>query len=128
MPDRRRQSGEDYLQPFCNKIAERWCHSAIWYMHHIDSRHDLEQFARQLDHTADAGRSEIDFARVGLGVGDEFGDRLGGKRGMHYLDKRPTGDARDRYNIADDVEAELVIECRMNCFRVVDKQKRVAVW
>ena len=96
-------------------------------MHHTNSCHDLEQLARQLDQATNSSRSKANLARIGFCIGDEFGDRLGGKRGMHHLDKRPTGDARHRCNITDDVEAQLVIECRIDCVRRVSQQKRVAV-
>src|SRR2546430_11974062 len=53
-------------------------------------------FAADVTDGADASRAEADLARVCLRVGDELGDRLGRKRGMHHQGVRRGGDAPDR--------------------------------
>src|SRR5262245_50353676 len=42
----------------------------------------------------DAGRSHVDLARVGLGIGDELGNRLRRNRWIHVHDEGDTGNAR----------------------------------
>jgi hypothetical protein len=54
-----------------------------------------EQLAGDMSGVADAGRRHVDLARVGLGIGDEFGDRLGWQRRVDLHDERPAHEARD---------------------------------
>jgi len=59
---------------------------------------------------SDAGRSHIDFARVGSGMGDEPGNCIGRHRWVHYQNIRKSSNARDRRNVADEIEIELSVE------------------
>ena len=54
--------------------------AAIGHVNHVDAGHHLEQLARHVRWRAGAGRGHADLARIGLGVGDELGDRFGRKR------------------------------------------------
>src|SRR6059058_1040502 len=47
---------------------------------------------------------------------------------MYYQDVGPNGDARDRRDIADEIETELVVECRVDGVRGAAKKESVAVW
>jgi hypothetical protein len=58
---------------------------------------------------ATADGRHVDLARVGLGIGDEFGNRLGRKRRVHHHDDRQTHDTRDGRDVANEIETELVI-------------------
>ena len=72
---------------------------------------DLEQFAREMMRGAGAGRAVVQFARIGFGVGDEFGERLGGdlvRIDDHNL-RRPR-DQRHRDKILLDIVVEAGIE------------------
>src|SRR5262245_62765425 len=40
----------------------------------------------------------------------------------------PAADAGDRRNIADEIEIQLVIQCRVDCVRRSAEEERVAVW
>src|SRR6266436_2422803 len=60
-----------------------------------------------------SGRRHVDLAWIGLRVGDQFGNGLGWNRWMHKNDHRYANDARDRCDIADEVEIELLVERRV---------------
>src|SRR6266511_1626096 len=51
-----------------------------------------------------------DLARIGLGMGDELGDRLGRKRRMHHHDEGLADDGCDRRDIAHEIVIELVVK------------------
>src|SRR5215469_14992170 len=85
--------------------------AAIRHMDHIDFRHDLEQFGGHVGHGANAGRSEVDLARIRFGVSNKFGDCLGWKRRGYHQDMRATGDTSNRCDIAQKNKIELVVEC-----------------
>ena len=63
---------------------------------------------------ADAGRRHVDLARIGLGIGDELGNGLGRNRWIHHHDIGHADDARDRRDVADEIEIELVVERRVD--------------
>jgi hypothetical protein len=54
-------------------------------MNHVDAGH-LEQLARQMGGCSDITRRYGEFARVGLGMGDELGDRARWNREVRYHD------------------------------------------
>ena len=56
--------------------------AAIRHVHHIGAGHHLEQLAVDMRRAADAGRRHIDFAGIGLGVGNELGKRFGRNEGF----------------------------------------------
>jgi hypothetical protein len=43
---------------------------------HFDAGYSFEHLAREVTGGADAKRRHIDLSRIGLGVGDEFGNGL----------------------------------------------------
>ena len=55
-------------------------------------------------------RGHIDLARIGLGPGDEFGNGLGRIIEIHQHDQRQAADHRDRNDVVDEVEAEVLVE------------------
>ena len=82
-------------------------------MEHIDAGHAHEQLAVELLRAADAARGHIDLARIGLGVGDEFGDGLGREGRVHLHHAERVNDAGDRDDVADEVEIEIVVQRRV---------------
>ena len=56
-----------------------------------------------------SGRSHVDFAGIGLGIGDELGDRLGWKGRIDHHDIRGAANAADRRDIADETEIKLFV-------------------
>src|SRR5262249_6081926 len=77
--------------------------------------------------SSDAGRSQIELARIGLGVGDELGDRLARKRRTHHKDRRLGEDGGDRRNAANEIEVELLVERCIDGARGARQEKCVAV-
>jgi hypothetical protein len=76
---------------------------------------------------AGSGRSIIDLAGMSRGVGDELGNRPGRKRRRDKHDVRRAHDAPGRHDIADEVEAQLLIECCVDRVGGIDQEKRIAV-
>jgi hypothetical protein len=77
---------------------------------HVDARHHLEHLARNVVGGSVAARRHIDLAWVGLGIGNEFRNRLDRKRGIDLHDVGLAVDARDRRDVADEVEIELIVQ------------------
>src|SRR5262249_55952744 len=59
------------------------------------------------------GREGTD-AGIGLGIGDELGNRLDRHRGVHLYGKRLASNARNRRDVANEIEIELVVERRVD--------------
>ena len=77
--------------------------------------------------TADAGRGHVQLAGIGFGIGDELGNGFRRYRGVDLHDQRNALDPPDRRDVADKVEAELLIERDVDCILRVHQQQRVAV-
>jgi len=76
-------------------------------MNHVDAGHHLEQFAGHVGRRAVAGGRHVEFAGVGLGVGDEFGNGLGRNRWIHLHDVRKTDETSNRRDVVDEIEIQL---------------------
>src|SRR5258705_13849865 len=74
-----------------------------------------------------ATRRHIDLARIGLGKGDELGNRFGRNRWMYLHDERYANYAGDRRDVADKIEIELGVECRIDRVGRTDDEQRIAV-
>src|SRR6266487_256059 len=66
-------------------------------------------------------------AWIGFGIGDELGDRLGWKGRIDHHDIRGAANARDRRDVTDEIEIELVVERRVDRVERTGQEKRVAV-
>ena len=73
----------------------------------------------------DAGRRHVDLAGIALGIGDEFGNRLGRNRWIHQHDNGLADKARDRRDVSDEIEIELVIERGVDAAAVSATRRRV---
>jgi len=73
-------------------------------------------------------RGHIHFAWIGLRVIDERRNRLGGERWICQHGLGLLRDARNRGDIADEIEIELLIERGVDCIRRADEEERIAVW
>jgi hypothetical protein len=93
----------------------------------VDSGHHLEQFAEDMGDGPVAGRCHVDLAGIGLGVGDELRDRLSWNGWIDHHDIRAAANARDRRNVADEIEIELFAKRRVYRARQANKQERIAV-
>ena len=101
--------------------------AAIGDVGQFDSGHELEQFAGHVRRRADAGRRHVDLARIGLGIGDEFGDRLGRKRRIHHHHIGIAADAGDRRDVAEEIEVQLFVERCIDRVGDADQQEHVPV-
>ena len=94
----------------------------------VDAGHHLEQFAGHMTGRAVAGRRHGDFARIGLGVSDEFRNCLGREFGVDHDDIGQTRGARDRRDVANEIVVERrPVQCRVDDVRRADRQQRIAV-
>src|SRR5262252_5985543 len=75
----------------------------------------------------DAGRRHVDPTWIGLGVGNELGNRLDRHRGVHLYGKRLASDARDRRDVADEIEIELVVEGGVDRVHESSHKERISV-
>src|SRR5262245_6676156 len=80
-----------------------------------------------MEAAANTRRAKINSAWIGLGVGDEIGNRLGRNRRVHHYDIGTSDDARDRRNVSDEIEIELVVDRRVGRVRSTTEEKRVSV-
>ena len=76
---------------------------------------------------ADARRGHVQLAGIGLGVGDELGDGLGRHGLVDLHDQRNALDPPDRRDVADKVEAELLVERDVDRVLRVHQEQRIAV-
>src|SRR5262245_56119459 len=97
------------------------------HVHEVDAGHHLEQFTGNMVSGTNAGRRHVDPAGIGLGIGDELGNRLDRHRGMHLYGKRVASNARDRRDVADEIEIELVVEGGVDRVHSNASEKRIAV-
>ena len=74
-----------------------------------------------------ADRRHVDLAWVGLGIGNEFGNCLGRHRWIHHHDEGHADDARDRRDVANEIEIKIVVERRTDRCRRADHEQRIAV-
>ena len=96
-------------------------------MNHVDAGHHLEQFPADMCRSSIAGGCHADFARVGLGVGDEIGNRFGRDGWICLQNNGHAHDGGDRRNVADEVEIELVVKRGIDGVRRTDRDKRMAI-
>src|SRR5262245_46355970 len=75
-----------------------------------------------------AGRRHVELAGIGFGMRDELGNRLDRHGWIHLHDKRLAMNARDRRDVADQVEIELVVDRGVDRIHRSGHQQRISVW
>src|SRR5262245_65247242 len=75
----------------------------------------------------DAGRRHVDLAGIGLGVGNELGNRLDRHRWIHLHDKGLAMNARYRRDVADQIEIKLLVERGVDRVHRSGYKKRISV-
>ena len=103
-PNWPRHDAEHDLELPADQIGKRERLAAVRDVDHVDAGHHLEQLAGDMERTPGAARRHVDLARIGLGIGDELRDRLGGKRWIDQHDKGPAHDAGDRRDVPNEIE------------------------
>src|SRR5262249_62419737 len=101
--------------------------AAIWNVDQVDAGHHLEPFTEERGHGPAAGRSHVDLAGIGLGVGDELRDRLGWNGWIDNHDIRGAANARDRRYFADEIEIELLSRLSRSTARQAGAYSRQAL-
>ncbi len=96
------------------------------HVNDVDAGRHLEELDGEMTDGRRAERSDVDLARIGLRVGDEFLEVLDRKLWAHVQDQRQLGQPRDQRDVAQEIE-------RQRLQRHVDgvgrrgEEKRVAV-
>src|SRR5207253_9650355 len=93
------------------KIGERRPPAPIGNVQHVYTGHHPEQLAVDVLRAADTTRRHVDLTGIGFGVSDQFGNGLRWERRMYLQDSRSAVDARNRCDVANEIEAEMVVEC-----------------
>src|SRR6516162_4065600 len=92
------------------KVDKRRPAASVRYMLHVHASHGLEQLAVDMLRASGTTGRHVDLAGIRRGVRDELGKRLSRERRMHDQDADPSMSARDRRDIAQDIEIELIVE------------------
>ena len=127
MADRRGHGGEADLDLPAQQIDHGRSVAAIMHCHQVDAGHDLEQLAGHVARCPDAGGSETRFAGIGLGVSDEFGDRIDRQRWRDFQHVGHANEAGDRRGVVEEIEIELVVEAHIDGGRGGDHAQRVTI-
>ena len=101
--------------------------AAIRDVDEIDAGHHLEQFAGDMQRRADAAGRHVDLAGIGLGIGDEFRDRLRRHVRIHLHHQRNERNARHGCGVVHEVEMQVAVDRRVDRVGGHGKQQRVAV-
>src|SRR5262249_60382660 len=102
-----------------------WPLSAIRQGDCVDGRHHLEQPPSTRRPRADARRCHADLARIGLSVSDELGNGFGRNRWIDLEDEWSADHPRDRRDVAEKNEIQLVIERRVDRVGWRGQEKRI---
>ena len=127
MGDRRGEHVEHHLHPAADQVGQGLRRTAIGHVDDVDAGHELEQLGRDMGSGAVARRGEVELAGIGLGIGDELGNRFDRQRRIHLHDHGGAHDARDRSDIAEEIEIEVVVERHVDHVRRRDQEQRIAV-
>jgi hypothetical protein len=76
---------------------------------------------------ADALGGKIDLTGVSLGIGDQVRDRFGRERRVGDRDEGGNANARDRREVADEIEIQTRVERGIDCIGRYRDQQRIAV-
>src|SRR5262249_688598 len=125
--DRCSQSIKHYWNLPGEKVGKRWPAASVRYMLHVHASHGLEQLAVDMLRASGTTGRHVDLAGIRLGVRDELGKRLSRERRVDYQDADSGMRARDRRDIANEVETEVVIDCQVPCVMCTDLEERIAV-
>jgi hypothetical protein len=109
------------------EVGQRGRLAAIRYMHQVYPGEHLEQLAREVARGSVARRSHVDLARIGLGIGDEFGNRRRRKGGIDHHYVRHVHDRGDRRDVTNEDVTEPLIKRLVNGIIRPDREQGVTV-
>jgi hypothetical protein len=78
-------------------------------------------------HAAVASRGDVDLARIGFGIGDEFRDGSSRHCGMDDHDLGHAHNTGHRRDVANEIEVELFVQRCVDRSRRGDRKERVAI-
>ncbi|MNJ59128.1 hypothetical protein D3C77_547950 [compost metagenome] len=110
MRQRRRQVVEHGIHLAAQQIGHGRAAAAIRHVQDVGAGFHLEEFARQVNGRAAAGRRAGQLAGVGLGVGDVFLHRLDGHLGVDHQNVGNGGDQAYWLEVFDEVVVELAVQ------------------
>ena len=106
--DERQQDG-DALEGEVHGVAQhrghRFAAAAVGHADDVDAGARLEQFGGEMRQAARAGVGVVELARIGLGVVEEFLQRLGRERRLHHQDLEALRDLGDRRKVLERIVA-----------------------
>src|SRR5207253_918331 len=85
------------------------------------------QFAGEMLRSSVAARGKVDFAWIGLGIGNELGNALGWKRRIHLHDIRHADNSGNRRKVTEKIVIEFFVKGRVNRMCRTDQEQCVAV-
>src|SRR5262245_11976308 len=97
------------------------------YVDQINASHHLEQFPGEVGYAPSSSRAHVDLAWIGFSVSYEFRDRFSRDGWNDHHDLATTGYARDRRDVANEIEIELLVKRRITRVRKTNQEKRVAI-
>src|SRR5262249_51716501 len=124
---RSRRGAEQNLHLSAKQVGHHGSAATIRHMNQVDPGHHLEKLACNMAGASDAGRSQIDLARVRLGIGSELGNCFGRNGWIYHHHYGLAGDACNRRDVAEEIEVEPLVKCRVDRARRACQEKRVAV-
>src|SRR5262245_35723836 len=124
---RQRRGAEQNLHLSAKQVGHHGSAATIRHMNQVDPGHHLEKLASNMAGASDAGRSQIDLARVRLGICSELGNCFGRNGWIYHHHYGLAGDACNRRDVAEEIEVESVVKCRVDRVRRGHQEKCVAV-
>ena len=124
---RGRQRVEEHVDIAGHHVSERGLRTVIRHMHHLDAAEHFKLAARQVRGRTDALRGEGELAGVGLAVGDQVLNCLGGKIRPHRQHIWDLRQQRDRHELRRVVFEVVIKQLLDRQWRRRTQEQRVAV-
>ncbi len=110
------------------QVGDRRRCAAIMDRHDLDAGFAHQQFAGEMRDRAGAGGGEIELARIGLGVAQQFGERLDAERRLDHQHRGHRADPGDRRQVLERIEGRRRAQVRRHQHRRHrGHQQRIAI-
>ena len=128
MRHQRARRVDQNLQVSAHQILQCTRRAFVRNVHHVHARRLLEQLRGQVSRRADAGGTEGNLARIGLGIGDQFFRVLDREIVVRRHDQRRDGGERNRGEALHRIVGNLArVERGVRCVRGDHGEEGVAV-
>src|SRR3984885_2410545 len=125
--DQQEDRADDAVYLPAEGVGDRRRAAAIGNNEEVRSGLHFKQFAGDVLRRTDRRCPQIELARLVFGVGDQFGKGFYLELRAHRDDHWKADDARDRRNVADEIEIEIVEKRCVDRVAGGDQKQRVAV-